>query len=54
MNFIVPVAAAAAALTAFAGAAAVEVNREPMRIMADAALVARRETVEPFLWTHGD
>jgi predicted dehydrogenase len=29
----------------------VDVDREPMRIMADAGLVARRESVEPFFWT---
>lgn len=33
------------------GAGRTEVDREPLRIVADAALVARRDTVEPFLWT---
>ena len=27
-----------------------EVDREPLRIVADAFLVGRRELVEPFLW----
>jgi D-galactose 1-dehydrogenase len=33
---------------------ACEVDREPLRIVADAFLVGRRETVEPFLWQRMD
>lgn len=32
-------------------ARAIEVDREPLRIVADAFLTARREVVEPFVWT---
>lgn len=35
-------------------ARAVEVDREPLRIVADALLVARRDAVAPFMWTGQD
>lgn len=37
-----------------AAANAVEVDREPLRVAADAFLVARREIVAPFEWTEAD